>query len=77
MCTQVQHVPISFGAEHGALALANCLFSHVNDVVEECYSDAFALQMLLHPLYVNPNMSERELNRLRDLLKGTETLLPR
>ncbi|TVU23790.1 hypothetical protein EJB05_26172, partial [Eragrostis curvula] len=33
--------------------------------------------MLLHLLYVNPNRSERELNRLRDLLKGNRNNIAR
>ncbi|GJN25765.1 hypothetical protein PR202_gb13636 [Eleusine coracana subsp. coracana] len=53
-----------------ALVLANCRFSLVDEVLNECYPDAFALQMLLHLLYVYPNRSERELNRLRNILKG-------
>ncbi|CAO2149977.1 unnamed protein product [Urochloa humidicola] len=52
-----------------ALALANCPLEPMDEVLDECYPDAFALQMFLHLLYINPNRTEREFNSLRELLR--------
>lgn len=52
-----------------ALALASCPLHPVDLIITKCFPDAFALQMSLHLLYVNPKRSEGELISLNNLLK--------
>lgn len=47
-----------------ALHLAECEGRHVMAVLEKCCHDAFAMQMFLHLLYVNPHRARVELETL-------------
>uniref|UniRef100_A0A0E0MHT0 Rx N-terminal domain-containing protein n=1 Tax=Oryza punctata TaxID=4537 RepID=A0A0E0MHT0_ORYPU len=54
--------------EKRALALSRCEHTPILNVLENCYPDAFALQMFLHLLYANPDRSSSDMVTLSRVL---------